>query len=107
MLNMSASYAPPDSENDYGQPVAGTAVTLSGIYYESTLATSVGSQGEQPRDDATLFFDAENSMPSGQSFVNNGLVTVGGIVYLIRQAKPFYNPMTGALHHWELGLVGN
>lgn len=106
LLNLSATYAPPASENAYGQPVPGTAVTLTSIYLEATLAANVGNLGEQVTDDMTLYFDCENSKPAGQTFVNGGTVVYSGVTYLVRSVRPLADPMTGTLHHLEIGLVG-
>ena len=106
LLNLAATYAPPASENNYGQPVPGTVATLTSVYVEASLSQNVNSLGEQVQDDATLYFDCENSKPSGQAFVNGGTVVYSGVTYLTRNVKPFPNPMTGDMHHWEVGLVG-
>lgn len=107
LLNMTAVYTPPGSENDYGQPVDGTPVNLSSVYVEYTNAVNTGNLGEQTRDDAILFFDDVNSVPQGQTFVTGGKIATLGGTLRIRIAKPFYDPMSGLLHHWELALVGN
>lgn len=107
LLNMTAVYTPPASENEYGQPVDGTPVNLSSVYVEYTNAVNTGDLGEQNRDDAILFFDAVNSVPQGQAFVTSGKITALGGTLRIRIAKPFYDPMSNTLHHWELSLVGN
>ena len=107
LLNMTATYAPPASENAYGQIVPGTAISLSSVYVEYTNAQNNGSLGEQERDDAILFFDSEVSCPAGQTFLTGGVVTTLTETLTIRVAKPFYDPMSGLLHHWELALVGN
>ncbi len=107
LLNMTATYAPPASENAYGQIVPGTAISLSSVYVEYTNAQNNGSLGEQERDDAILFFDSVNSVPQGQAFLTGGVITTLTETLTIRVAKPFYDPMSGLLHHWELALVGN
>ena len=108
LLNMTATYAPPASENAYGQIVPGTAVSLSSVYVEYTNAQNNGSLGEQERDDAILFFDSVNSVPQGQAFFNWwGNNDVDGNANHPGSGKPFYDPMSGLLHHWELALVGN
>ena len=106
LLNLAATYAPPASENNFGQVVPGTAVNLTSVYLEATLTQEVGNLGEQVRDDMTLYFDCENSRPVGQTFVNGGTVVYGGVTYLTRNVRPLADPMTGAMHHWEVGLVG-
>lgn len=106
LLNDTATYAAPTGEDAYGNPTNGTPVTLTAIYVEVTQTREVGTLGEQDRDDLVVFFDAENSKPLGQTFANGGKVVWNGATYLTRNVKPYKNPLTNAMHHWEVGLVG-
>jgi len=107
LLNMTATLNPAGTDDAYGNPVPGTTVTLTGIYIEQTKAMRIGSLGETADGTLTMYFDAENSFPIGTVFKNLDKITFDSIPYLIRQAVPYRNPMTGDLHHWEIVLYGN
>lgn len=107
LLNMSATLSPRTGDDDFGNPSYGTAVTLSNIYIEPVKAINQGTLGEQKRGDAILFFDCENSIPLSQTFAGLDKVVWSGIEYNVRRVSPFYDPLTGVLHHWEVELVGN
>lgn len=107
MLNMSATYYAYSSSDDYGNPTYGAAVTLSNIYIEQTKAVTLGDLGETTDGTLTLFYDAVNSVPAGTVFKNLDKIVYDSVSYIIRQAVPYRNPMTGDIHHWEIQLYGN
>ena len=107
LLNMTADYYPRTGDDSYGTPSYGTKVTLANVYIEQSKAITIGGLGEIPDGTVTMFFDAENSAPATTVFSNLDKILYGGITFLVRQAVPFVNPMTGSLHHWELKLYGN
>lgn len=109
MLTGSASYYTV-TENAYGQSVPcddEDAIPLTGVYVEIIDRLTLQTNGEQPNIDAVLYFDAENSYPSDQLFRKKEMVKYLEDMYLIREVKPFVNPMTNELHHWEVSLVSN
>lgn len=107
LLNMDAMLYPSSTPDEYGNPTFGSAVTIGNIYIEQTKAVTIGSLGETSDGTLTMFFDAENSTPAATVFKNLDKIVYDGINYLIRQAVPYRNPMTGAMHHWEITLYGN
>lgn len=107
LLNMTATLYPKSGEDEYGNPSFGTAVTLGNIYIEQTKAATIGTLGETSDGSLTLYFDAENSTPSTTVFKALDKIVYDSVNYLVRQAVPYRNPMTGTIHHWELTIAGN
>jgi hypothetical protein len=103
---MTASFQSAGVEDAYGTPTYGTAVTLGNIYIRPTRNIYAATLGDDKRYDMVLYFDAQVSTPSGQTFKAKDLVVSGGVTYNVRKAEPLYDPTTGALHHWEVQLAG-
>ena len=104
---MSATLYPYSSQDEYANPTYGTAVTLGGLYIEQTKSITLGDLGESTDGTLTLYFDAENSTPAGTVFKMLDKIVYDSVSYVIRQAVPYRNPMTGDIHHWEIQLNGN
>lgn len=107
LLNMTATLYPYTGEDEYANPTFGTAITLESVYIEQTKAVTIGGLGETADGSLTMFFDVENSTPVGTVFKSLDKIVFDSISYLIRQAVPYRNPMTGLIHHWEIQLYGN
>jgi hypothetical protein len=107
LLNMTATLYPYTGQDDYANPTYGAAVTIGNIYIEQTKAVTLGGLGETGDGTISLFFDGENSTPEGMVFKNLDKIVFDSVGYLIRQAVPYRNPMTGLIHHWEISLYGN
>ena len=107
ILNKSATLYQKTGVDEYGNPTYGTAIPIGSIYVERSIAVTNGSLGETADGTLTLYFDCENSTPSGQQFNNLDKVVYKGVSYLCRNAVPLPNPMTDTDHHWEITLYGN
>ncbi len=107
LLNMFATLHPRSGDDGYGNPTYGTAINLTHILIEPSRNVNATTLGEQKNYDMVLYFDCANSLPLGQTFTDKDKVVFGGVDYNVRSARPLYNPLTGALHHWEVRLVGS
>lgn len=107
LLNMTAVLYPTTGQDEYAKPAYGSAVTLGSVYIEQVKAVTLGGLGETSDGTLTMFFDAENSAPSGTTFKKLDRVVYDGINFVVRRALPLRSPLTGAMHHWEVTLEGN
>lgn len=107
ILNMTATLYKTTGEDSYAVPTYASAVVLTGVYIERTNPVLLGGLGEKESGTMTLYFDSENSYPASTKFNTLDRVSCLGTDYIIRNVMPFYNPMTGDVHHFEIILEGN
>ena len=104
ILKNTAELYPYVSVDEFNAPTYGTKVDLSYVHGQPVKKTSLSALGEQ-KDDALLFFyDCANSLPAGQSFKELDKIVFGGQEYIVREAIPQPDALSGGVHHWELRL---
>lgn len=92
------------SMGEFNVPTYGTKIDLIYIHGQPVKKTSLTSLGEQ-KDDALLFFyDCVNSIPVGVMFKELDKIIFLGQAYIVREAVPQPNALTGEDHHWEVRL---
>lgn len=77
-------------------------VELKKVWITRTLAQGRGTAGVQAADTMTLFFDCENSEPSGFVPERNMRITYGGTDYYVESVTPC--PCPAGIHHYEATL---
>lgn len=73
------------------------------VRFEATKSALYGSNGEDSADKYIMFFDLQNSSPSGTDFKVLDKITFDGEDFTIRTVNKLYDDT--CLHHFELALV--
>ena len=103
ILPHSATLKKPGEPDARGK-VTYTESTLNYIRFETARKNALTSLGEQRNDLGVLFFDVQNSLPSGTTFAVNDQVIFEGRTFTVREVTPEYT-VHGNPHHYEVALV--
>lgn len=102
MLTCSATLYTEQSKDADRNIVWSEPVELSKIYLTVTDGTTNTSDGKEPSDNMTMFYDCQNSLPHGLTFKNGSKVVFNDRDYFINGITPCY---ADGLHHYEIGLI--
>lgn len=105
LLVHTATLNPKASEDDYGNPVAGTPVTLTKVRVSRISYSPVTAMGESVNDRLTLIFDCINSLPAGTIFKEGDTVTYNSVTYKVREVGTPSGDES-SIHHYRVVLAG-
>lgn len=104
ILKQTAELYPFISTNEFNVPTYDTKIDLVYVHGQSVKKTSLTSLGEQKDDVLLFFYDCVNSLPIGVTFKEMDKIIFQNQAYIVREATPEPNALTGGIHHWELRL---
>ena len=98
ILVHSVTYSARASVDEYNNPTYATGVPVSFVRLEPVKMTALRALGELKDDKFTLYYDCENSEPTGVAFKELDKITYNGSDYIIRSISDF------SPHHLEMVL---
>ena len=89
--------------DDWGAAVAVNPVDLQRVRFEPYDMFGISGQGEHEQLRAVMFYDLQNSLPSGIEFKLKQRVVHDGVIYHIKSIEKL--SAADGLHHIEVGLI--